>query len=323
MAVMPLPQPVSQSESVVDAASNTVVLAFDLLDGQISNMPAELAKGLQSPVVQTAIKSALMNFALAKQKSGTTVVSDQEAAQLAHALFTDGGGKLANDVLNQLKNTPEYKKLEESLNDFQDTLKSSPLGVWVDRNKGILYVVGAGLALGGAAALYVTKTGGPIVSFPASQLTGKPVQIFKIGKFALSGQLLNFQPDTRTLGGALTGTEKWDKLQVSLQLGLMATGSDVKQVSGPAIFKTQDIDVTVTGSAQPAQKTVNLGLSVGITGRGLPGPLTIGVNAVVKDSKPSQGQLSAGLKTPAGAFGLTGTAGSGEVKGLATWTIPF
>ncbi len=321
MASMPQPRP--QSESVVDAASDTIVLAFDLVGSQIANMPDELTKSLQSASVQAAIKSTLMTFALNKQKSGTTTISDQEATQLANALFSNVGGKVADSVLEQLKKTPEYQKLEQSLKNFEQALKTSPLGVWVDRNQGILYVVGAGLVIGGAAALYVTKTGGMVVNLPVSQLTGKPVKIFKVGRFTLSGQLLNFQPDTQTVGGALTGAEKWDRLQISVQLGVVATGSDVKQVNGQVMFKTQDFNLSLSGSGQPAQRTVNLGLSVGISGNGLPGPLTIGIGTVIKDGKADQGQLNASLKTGVGTFGLSGYAGKGEVKSLLTWSASF
>ena len=309
--------------SVVDAASNTVILAFDLLDSQISSLPDELAKSLQKPEVETAIRAVLTDFIMNKQKSGTTRVSDQEATQLANALKDKVAGKITDDVLKQVKETQEYKKLEQSLTDLEKAVKAAPVGVWVDRNKNILYIVGAGLVVGGATALYVTKTGGKVVDFTASQLTGKSVQVFKVGKFSLSGQLVKFEPETRTVGGAITGTEKWDRLDVSVQLGVIATGSDVKQVDGKVVFKSRDINLSITGSAQPAQKTVNLGLGLEMKGTGLPGPLTIGLGVVVKDGKADQGQLSAAMKTKAGDFGLTGSAGKGEQKALATWSVSF
>src|SRR5437667_221436 len=64
------------------------------------------------------------------------------------------GGKLTDALLDQLKKTPEFKRLEKSLDNLEQALKSTPVGVWVDNNKNILYVVGAGLAIGGAVALF-------------------------------------------------------------------------------------------------------------------------------------------------------------------------
>lgn len=310
-------------QSILDATGHTIVLAFDLAESQIANMPTELGKSLNSDEVQDAIRTTLAQFSLAKQKSGTTDVSDQEAKQLANALLTKAGPKISADLLKQLQQTPEFKKLQKSLDDLGQALKSSPLGVWVDKNAGIVYVVGAGLAIGGAVALYVTKTGGPVLNFPLSQLTGKPVKIFKVGKFTLSGQLLSFKPDAREVGGGLVGTQKWDKLEVSLQLGVVATGSDVKEINGKLIFKTNDIDLGITGSGQPSKNTVNLGLTLGVKNIGLPGPLTIGLGAVIKDDKVTQGTLDASMKWKDNSIGVQGSTGSGETKGMVLFSHSF
>ena len=302
-------QPATPQQSVVDAASNTVVLAFDLVGDQIANMPDALETSLKKPEVQAAIQAVLTKFALAKQATGSTTISDQEASQLVQALLNDPGGRIAKDLLDQLKQTADYQKLEKSMADLQKALKSSPLGAWVDREKGILYVIGAGLVIGGATALYVTKTNVPNVV--TTQLTGISAQVFKVGRFSLGVQGLKFEPGTQTLGGALTGTAKWDKVQIDAQIGVVATGSDVKQVSGKLVFKTQDINLPVTGSQQPLQNKINLGLGLDIKGTGHPGPMTINLGAT----------LSA--KTPAGTFGVTGTAGKNEQKVLATWSVSF
>jgi hypothetical protein len=313
----------SSAPSVVDAASNTIVLAFDLAESQIVNMPDELAKALQQKDVQDAIRSVLANLALAKQKSGSTTMTEQEAMQVAQAVGKAAGDKITSSVLDQMKKTPEYKALDQSMKDLQQAMKSSPLGLWVDRNSGILYVIGAGLVLGGATALYVTKTGGPAVDFPISQLTGKSVQVFKVGQFSLKGSLLKFDPATQTAGAALMGTEKWDKLEVSVQFGVVATAGDVKQVSGQVVFKTPQVNLGLTGSAQPSDKTVNLGLSLRVSTTGQPGPLTIGLGAVIKDNKVDSAQLNAAMKTRVGDFGLTGSESKGEHKVMATWSVSF
>ena len=126
----------SRNTSIVDAASNTIVLAFDLLDNQIAAMPEQLARSIQSAAVQNAIKSALMDFALAKQKSGTMVISDKEASHLAQALVGGVGSAVGEDLLDQIKKTPEYRSVEAGLKSLDEALRSSPLGVWVDRNAG-------------------------------------------------------------------------------------------------------------------------------------------------------------------------------------------
>jgi hypothetical protein len=161
------------------------------------------------------------------------------------------------------------------------------------------------------------------MNFPISQLTGKPVKIFKVGKFTLSGQLLSFKPDSREVGGGLVGTQKWDKLEVSLQFGVVATGSDVKEVNGKLVFKTNEIDLGITGSGQPSKNTVNLGLTLGVKNIGLPGPLTIGLGAVIKDDKVTQGTLDASMKWKDNSIGVQGSTGSGETKGMVLFSHSF
>jgi hypothetical protein len=314
----------NNSDSVLDATGNTIVLAFDLAGSQIVNMPDELGKAIQKPEVQAAIQQALSKFALARQKSGTTEVSDEEAKKLGTELMDKAGGKLTDAVLEQLKKTPEFKRLEKSLSDLESALKSSPVGVWVDKNKNILYVVGAGLAIGGAVALYVTKTGGPAINFPMSKLAGKPIKVFNVGGFTLSGKVLAFKPDTREVGGALVGAEKWGKLEVSLELGVVATGDDITKVDGKLVLKTKDIDLGITGSGELQKNTVNLGITFGIKNAGGQGPFTIGVTGVLQDGKLTGGKVSGDWQLKGGAsIGVEGSTGSSGTQGMVLFSKSF
>jgi hypothetical protein len=314
----------TKNQDVLDAAGHTIVLAFDLAGSQIAAMPDELGTALQKPEVQSAIQLVLSNFVLAKQRSGTSDVSDKEAKQLATDLWNKAGGKITDSLLEQLKKSPEYKKLEKSLGDLEQALKSTPIGAWIDKNANILYVIGAGVAIGGAVALYATKTGGPAVNLPMSQLSGKSVKIFKVGGFTLSGQLLSFKPDVREVGGALTGTEKWDRVELSVQLGIIATGTEIKEVDGKIILKTQDINLGLTGKGTPATNTVNLGITFGLRDLGGQGPFTIGVSGIVQDSKLTGGQVTADWQLKGNSsVGLQGSATSNETRGFLLFTKRF
>jgi hypothetical protein len=314
----------TNSQSVVDAVHNVTVLAFDLAGSQIADMPDELAAALQKPDVQSAIQTVLSTFVLSRQQTGTTQVSDKEAKQLVADLWKKAGGKLTDGVLEQLKKTPEYRKLDASINDLEKTVKTSPLGIWVDKNKGILYVIGAGLAVGGAVALYVTKTGGTVVNTSLAQLAGKPIQIFKVGRFSLSGQMLAFRPDMREIGGGLVGAQQWKKVQVSVQFGVIATGSDVKQIDGKVVVKTQDIDIGLTATDDRSKNTYNFGLTFGLHRVGGEGPLSLGVTAMVKDDKVVGGGITGNWQLDnTTAVSLQGSSGAGEAKGLVLLTKRF
>ncbi len=309
---------------VLDAAGHTIVLAFDLAGSQLASMQDELGVAMQKPDVQSAIQLVLSNFVLAKQRSGTSVVSDKEAKQLATDLWNKAGGKITDSLLEQLKKTPEFKKLEKSLGDLEQALKSTPVGAWVDKNKMVLYIVGAGIAIGGAVALYATKTGGPAVNLPMSQLSGKPVKIFKVGGFTMSGELLSFKPDVREIGGGLIGTEKWEKVELSVQLGIIAAGSGVKEVDGKVVVKTQDINLGLTAKGTPATNTVNLGITFGLRDLGGQGPFTIGVSGIIKDSKLTGGQVTGDWQLKGNSsIGIQGSATADETRGMLLYTKRF
>lgn len=305
-----------------DAISQVVIVAFDLPKKQIASLPRLLNESLQSDKVQQAIREGLQTFALKKVASGTTAVTDAEAKQLL-GLLEKVGEKAGDAASEQVKKSPEYKRLEQKIQALEKTLACSPMGVWVDNNQGLLLVVGIGVAFGSAAALYLTKTGGPVVDLPISLLKEKPMQFFKVGGFTLKGQLLEFEPKKQTLGAGLLATQKWEKVELSFKIGVIAAGEHVKEVNGQAVVKSNDFSITVDGAAKPEEKKVNLGLGLGFTSSSLPGPLKISLGATVTDGQLSAGTLNASLKTGAGTFGLEGKTGSDETRALATFTIPW
>jgi hypothetical protein len=319
-----------RTTSLIDSASNTVVLAFDLADARIADMPGELSRSIQSAAVQDAIKKALFELALAKQRSGTTTITDREATSLASALGTGVAGAVGSDLIDHVRRTPEYQSLEQSLKTLEDSLRSSPLGVWIDRNAGVLYVVGAGIAIGGAAALFATKTGSSMVDLPISRLTGKAMQVYKLGTLSVAGQVLCFQPRTQTVGAALIATEQWERLQVGVQLGVVATGRDVGQVNGKLVFKTQDVSLSLTGTSRPMEKTVNLGLGIEVTNHGLPGRLSIEVALGMRDKQSDIGATGTWrVPSQTGTFPIPSRTGTHEIPGqnnaklLAKWSLTF
>lgn len=305
-----------------DATSQVVIVAFDLVGKQTGNLPKMLNDSLQTDDVQRAIRDGLQTFALKKVASGTTVVTDEETKKLLE-LLEKVGGKTGDAMLEQIKKTPEYKRLEQKINALEKTLACSPMGVWVDRNKGLVLLVGIGVAFGSAAALYFTKTGGPVIDLPIGLLKEKPIQLFKVGGFTMKGQLLEFKPDKQIIGAGLLATQKWEKVELSFKIGVIAAGEHVKEIKGQAAVKSNDFSITVDGAAKPEEKKVNLGLGLGFKNSTLPGPLNISLGAVITDGQVSGGTLDAKLKTGAGTFGLEGKADDNEMRGLATWTIPW
>ena len=317
--------PVPSTPGMGPAAAHVVVLAFDLLDEEILDSPALLEKTLNSKPVQDAVTTALEKFEMSKSaaiQNGTLTAKD--AHDLMNALAGASGGKIESAALEQIKKSPEYKRLEKAVQEFLQAAKTSPMGVWVDKHKKVVYITGIAMVLGGVAALFITKTGGRVVNFAADHLKNKPIKIFKVGSFTLQGQLLAFRPDQQQLGAGLILTRQWEQMQVSVGMGLITAGPHVQQINGSLAVKTSSVTVTSTVNANLAKHTYNLHLNVNPNlGLG-PSPATVGIGVNLTQGTVTGGSLSGSYKTRYGDFGLTGSMDHKTgVSGLATWTIPL
>lgn len=274
-----------------------------------------------------SVKKTLLDFANTRGASGSTVVSSADAKKLLESLGTGVQDAASKDLLEQIKKSPEYKKLEGSAEAFRKAAESSTLGVWVDKNKKILYVVGAALVVGTASVLYITKTGGSVVGPAVDPLKGKEFEVLQIGTLTIKAGLSDFKPDARILGARVMATKEWEKVSLELKLGVLAEGAQVQKAEGEAVVKSGPFSVTVKGDAQPKTQQVNLGLKLGYDGIIGNGKFNIGVGAMYQDQQVS-GTLSAGLKTKDAIFGLQGNVGpqkGGGVQygGMLTVTIPL
>jgi hypothetical protein len=280
---------------VLDAANQVIVLAFDLVDSEIERIPSRLVEVLDSPQVQNSIKKTLLDFAKTRIKAGvdSTVVSDQDARKLFDSLGRGVTDAASQRYLDDIKKTPEYRALERSVTAFKTAAKSSSLGVWVDRNRGILYVVGAALVVGTASVLYVAQTGGAAVDLALDPLRGKDFEILQVGSISIKAGVWDFKPDARVLGARIAASKQWDKVSVELKLGVLAQETRVQEVQGQALVTSGAFSVSLTGAAKPQVSRVNLGLKLDYSGRVGEGKFNIGIGAMYKDDQLS-GTVGAG-----------------------------
>lgn len=312
---------------VIDAAQQVVILAFDLVGTEIGRMPQQILRALQSPQVQDSIQKTLLDFARTRDKGSTTVVSEVEGRKLLEAL---GGGikdAASAQVLDEVRKTPEYRRLASSVESFGKAAQSTALGVWIDKHKATLYVVGAALVVGGASALYITKTGGTVLNTALDPLKGKKFEVLQIGRLKIQAGLWDFQPDARVLGARVFGTVDWQSVSLTLNVGILAQGAEVKQAEGGAILKSGPFSVAMTAAAKPSAQQVNLGVKLGYEGVVGQGKLNIGIGAMYQDQQVS-GTLAASLKTGSATVGLQGNigpqkGGGTQYGGMLTLTIPL
>jgi hypothetical protein len=310
---------------VIDAAQRVVVLAFDLVDAEITNMPGQIVKALQSPQIQDAIKKTLMGFAKSQGKASSTVISDEDAKKFLESLRTGAKDAATKALLDQVKNTHEYRMLEGSLEAFKKAAASTSLGIWVDKHRKVLYIVGTCLGLGTAAVLYITKSGGPLLTKALEPLKDHEFEVLTIGKLTIKTSMWDFQPDARIAGAKIHGTGNWERVNVDVKLGILAQGTQVQAAEGEAVVKSGGFLVTLNGGIKPQVHQVNLGLKFGYDGVVGNGKFNLGVGVIYKEDTVN-GTLGATLKTKDITYGLQGNIGSkagGGVQygGLLTLTV--
>ena len=206
-------------EGVFDAATETLVLGIELGESVIKSSPKYLVRVLESPQVQAAIKKALEAEAkklVEKQARGKTIGNDDGAkAMTAVAKAALGAGQ--KQVTHDIKNSSAYRKAEQGLKDLECTFKKSPVGIWVDENKGILYVIAAGVALGSATAMYVTRAGDLPAEW-AAKLAKEKLRFKPIGEVELGVDDLKFKPSERQVELKTFATLKWKKVETKVTL---------------------------------------------------------------------------------------------------------
>jgi hypothetical protein len=296
---------------VIEATSKVVVLAFDLVDETLPESPVLLARALQSPQVQDSVTKILLTFAKSKLKPGTTAATYEEGQKLLESLQSGVVDAAGEAVLKQIEKSPQYRRLKSAVDGFEKAIQSSPLGVWVEKNK--LYIVG--VALLGPAALYYTKSSNTLVKKGVDFLKDKQFDVLQIGTLSFKASLWDFQPDARILGGRVLTTKKWKEVSVDLKLGLLAKGADVQEVAGETVVKSGPFSVNVTAGVKPQVQQVNLGLKLDYSGVMDNGTFKIGVGAMYQDQKASA-TLDAALKSGRTAVGVQGNLGQKDGGGV-------
>jgi hypothetical protein len=303
-----------------EALQKIVVFAFNVAEENILNLPENLEKTLNSEQVRQAMSTTLTMLALTG-KSNTG--KPDENKKLAEALLTKAGQAAGKEFLEQLKKTPEVQELQQCVKDFESALKSTPAGVWVDKHQKVVYVVGAILLVGGAAALFVSKVDNPLLNFGLDQLKGTSVDVYKVGKLTLSGQVIEFNPAAQNLGLGLIATEKWEKVTAKLQIGVVASAADKPKTNGQLVIQSEPFKLLQEGALKPQETRINFGLGLSYNNGALPGPVNISFGAIISNQTGLGAQFGADMNTKAGKFTLKGMADTNQYGAFVLWDVPL
>ena len=303
------------ASDVLDAANEVIVLAFDLIDATLPTTPQLLEKAISSKAVQEAIKKTLLEYAKSKAKPGAKPATSEEGQKLLEALGSGIQGAGSTEIVSLIRKSPSFKRLEASVTRFKRAAESSPLGVWLDANQRILYIVGAGLVVGATSALYITKTSGMPVRTVVNLLKEEKFEVLRIGTLKFSAALWDFQPDARVLGARLLATKTWARVSADVSIGVLARGDEVEQIDGGVALKSGGFTLNGVASGKPQTHQVNLGLQVGYSGKAGKGRFDIGVGAIYEEDKLNA-SLRGSIKSGRTAVGVQGKAGKDDSGGV-------
>ena len=190
---------IEQCHDLLDSSKRVVRLAFDLAGDEAEQLPDRLARVLNSGAVQAELRKALekvgrelLEEQLKAAKSGRPQATAPDGEKVARAIGAGIYNAAPSEYLKLVKDSTQFKDLEKAFDVVLKDFNCTPFGAWVDRNKGVLIVIGAVLAVGTATAFYLTQTG-DVVTKPLSGL-GKEI---KIGSISLKPQLIEFTPSER------------------------------------------------------------------------------------------------------------------------------
>lgn len=228
---------------VIDAAQETLVLALKVGERSLLDSPETIEKILNDPRVQRAIKKAAEKQArelVKKQTGGKTVTTDDVQAG-AKAVATAAADPALKSAEEKIKSTREFKKLEASVKELECAYRKSPVGIFVDKHELELILIGAGLAIGGATAMYVFRTGDELVNNPLADMAKKLVKKKFLGNIEVAAKEITFRPSERVVGTKILTTGTWERVTVKFELGATFKELDVQNASGRG-----DLSVKVT-----------------------------------------------------------------------------
>jgi hypothetical protein len=178
-------------------------------------------------------------------------------------------------------------------------------------------VSGLVLTLGGTVALFVTKTGGPIVELPLAQLKDAKVPLFKLGSLSGAATFGELKPSIREAGAGIVLTDKFQSMSLDLKIGVTGFFSPSKQLQNAVITKSSVFTIDPSGG-DPKNNRISLGLTL----RSNHGNFTATVGAIFEKDQAPKGTLDASLKINKDiAIGAKGVVSPNGVAALATFNL--
>ncbi len=198
-----------QCLDIPEVATETIVLSLDLIGFSPGNT-ADIGRGLRKKQAEEAIQKALKNEN--KELTKLFLKGKPITSEKAQESVTDMGKAVASAIADSAQ-----RKLKQQLG---CAWKRSPVGIWVDENDWVLYIV-VPLVIGGAAAgagyMYHARVGDKPAGIQTS-LAEPHLKVKPIGSLTLGLSDIKFVPSERIVETKVFSKIEWKPLNIGFSI---------------------------------------------------------------------------------------------------------
>jgi hypothetical protein len=283
---------------LVNTTQQTILLAIKLVGDVGQNLDDFLANAIKSEEVQKEIKNALEEIVRNNLNSTPVTFSGEEAKKLATALARRSATAIGQDVLGQVKKSPQYARLRKSAEGILEALKCTPAGVFYDKNKKMIYILGAGVIVAGAVAMYIARSGDQAITPITSLIGDKKLTAKPIGSIEVSAGSFKFVPSKREFQVELGAAGDFDVVKVEFSITGQAIDTDVNVMAaqGKVFIPVGKVVTRLEAGYDPMNARVapvNLGLGIEFTAQGVRFDLAGRVQ--FSNNRPTAGSIGLGV----------------------------
>ena len=259
-----MPDTPNRSDELEQILQHVIVVGFDVVVGAAVNRDQLVAQALKDKKVKEAIDAELLRVSQELLKNSSTQPTSEGSKKLATAFLDKSFDALGPGVLDQIKKSPEFKRLESTTKRLEAAFNATPVGAWLDKNDTILYISAAILVLGGTTALYISRSGDDVTKYVMPIAKGIRKKVTILGKLDLAVGVSKFVPSKREFQLDLDAFAKWRAVKTEFKFAAHAVETKVG-VSGTAkiVLPQSDFAARVEGSYDPhdpKKAPVTLGL---------------------------------------------------------------
>lgn len=221
----------SECDDVLGATRDVIVLGIALVGDEMQRSPQRLLEALQSQRLRVTVEQALRKEGerLAQQQARGEATTPEDGTRMLGRLGEAAGTAIGEEVLAGVQRSSLYREAERRLRRLECAFQNQPVGIFLSENPAVLYIVAAGVALGTATAMYVTRSGDVPASW-ATALAQQHLRFRPIGNLEIGADEITFRPEESEVGIRVFATATWRRVETTFKANALFHQDTVAQV---------------------------------------------------------------------------------------------